>query len=122
MKHWQVVVIIGVIILGAFRSLTAAVYDPADFTGKWYSCEDGAPYLFHNGIIISEKYHVSVSEGEIFSGAYSCFGKDKLFLFVIDKEGVEQVHELQLRSTKDGDILCDVTDNEIQAVFSRSRR
>lgn len=120
MKRWSIGIITCAIILGGILVLTRTVQDPADFTGKWYYAFDCSTYLFHNGIILNEKYHLSTNEDEIFSGAYS-FSKNKILIFFVTVDGIEQIKELQLVSHANGDMLCEVTNDRQEAVFYRNK-
>jgi len=120
MKYLWKLIAAGILLLGATIALIGTVRDPADFTGKWYYTEDGSAYLFHNGIIISEKHHLNETDAEIFSGAYS-FGKNSIVLFFLTEAGVEQVQKLQLVSRSDGDILCASSECGETVVFCRNK-
>ena len=120
MKRLHILITVGMLILGFILALSGTARNPADFTGKWYYSADGAPYLFHNGIIISEKHHLTNEQGEIISGAYS-FANEKILLFFINADGVEQVQELQFVSRREGDTLCRSSSGEMTAVFYRNK-
>ena len=118
MKRWKWLLGCAVIAVGYFLTLAGVVRDPEDFTGTWYYAEDRSAYLFHNGVIISDKHHIAAGEEDIFSGAYS-FGKDQIFLFFIGTNGVEQARELNLISDKDGEKLYDASQKCV--VFYRKK-
>lgn len=120
MKRFGIWFVVMMALIGSALLLKIPVRNPSDFTGKWYFSEDGAAYLFHNGIIINEKYHFSETEQEIFSGAYS-FGKDCIVLFYFTADGVEQVRELRLVRHNTGDTLCEVSETGNSVVFRRAK-
>lgn len=118
MKRWHALILSIVFILCVIFGLSGSVRNPAKFSGKWFYAADGSAYLFHNGIIISEKHHIQMNDEDIFSGAYS-FGKDSIFLFFVSSEGVEEVQELQLISEKSGDKLCKRAEDGMNVIFYR---
>lgn len=118
MKRWDFVLCVAALLAGCAAALSCNIWDPSDFTGKWYYADDLSAYLFHNGIIISEKHHVPTSDDEIFSGAYT-FSRDSILLFIVGSDGVEEVHELKMRTDAAGDQLC-MADTHVP-VFYRNK-
>ena len=118
MRRWRWFILLGMLVLGFCFGLSVTVIDPGNYTGIWYYAEDGSQYLFHNGIILSEKHHIDILEEEIISGAYQ-FGKKEIFLFFLNEDGVQDPRTLALVSSATGDLLCDIASGE--PVFFRNK-
>lgn len=101
-------------------ALNGHIIDPADFSGAWYYADDGALYIFDDGIIECADREIIVVDNAVFSGAYT-YAKRKAAIFLIDGNGVGEVTELHLVHHRQGDLLCEIKDGEKIVWFYRNK-
>ena len=88
MRRWMLAGLLAGLAAGAF--LTRPIR--SDYSGLWYSAGERQVYVFHDGLISKEG---ELENGEAFLGAY-CPAEQKLLLFVLGIDGLEQERELYL--------------------------
>ena len=113
MKRWLplVWIIIGIFFLYGFR----AALLPRRFTGEWYSVQTGTLFLFSEGFILQEQ---PGPQNEV-TGAY-IFSKNKILLFSMQVEGLENPTELRWIRKITGDFLCETRAGTEKILFSRN--
>ena len=121
MKRHVVIGILLAVLICLFCLLNGDIVDSTDYTGTWYRSSDGAQYIFENGIIRCGDYGLPLEDDSEFSGAYS-YGRDRIVLFVADRNGVGEVLELKRIPKWTGDILCEYRDGYQQVIFCRNHK
>lgn len=102
MRRWMLAGLLAGLAAGAF--LTRPIC--SDYSGLWYSAGGQQAYVFRDGLISKEG---ELEDGEAFLGAY-CPADQKLLLFVLDIDGLEQERELYLIRQNGREALWDRED------------
>lgn len=120
MKHWIPLGVVLSLLLILALGLFSTAWNPGDFTGNWYSSDDGELYLFREGMVVCEEHNIMTASEEAMCGAY-CFDRDSVAVFAMGVEGLETPRQLYLIHGSDGDRLCETKDGSGSTFFYRER-
>lgn len=120
MKRWFTVGIVLLLLLASAILILRQGVDPENYLGDWYCAGDGTLYRFREGILECEKYGYWLSDGSVFSGAYT-FSRNCVVVFLVGAEGPEAVKELHLARSPQGNVLREGKYGEGKVVFYRNR-
>ena len=107
MRRWMLAGLLAGLGLTAGAFLTRPICP--DYSGLWYSAGEQQAYVFQDGLISMEGEPHGAEDGESFRGAY-CPADQKLLLFVLDIDGLEQERELYLIKQNGKEALWDRED------------